>query len=164
MATLKELVSTGILNKIDPGLEPHELESRCLYGTTDFIEWLDNDLTTFTHDPIYADMTPMEQVSALFSEFILGINFSTDRRFKKLNRTPSFNVWELKTDDIRIFGWVPQKDHFICAFGDSATVVKDFSMYGAYMAKTKYVIDDLNLNEPKFLEGKEYCDVISNED
>jgi len=164
MATLTELISSGALEKIDPGLEPHELESRCLYGTTDFIEWLDTNLAAVAHNPIYADLSPMEQVSALFSDFVLGVNFSTDKRFKKLKRTPSFNVWELKTEDIRIFGWLPQKDHFICAFGDSATAIKVHLMYETYMAKTKYVMDHLELNEPKCLGGKEYTDVISNED
>ncbi len=163
MATLRMLEDSGVIVRIDPGLEPNELINRCLYGTTDFMQWLENELPNIEYNPMYADLTPMEQVAAMFSEYVTGMNFSTDRRFKKLNRTPSFNVWELKTEDVRIFGWVPQKDHFICACADSAPKIKQHDLYEGYMGQTKRVMDGMDLDEPKYLEGMEYSDVISNE-
>lgn len=70
-------------------------------------------------------------------------------------------MWELKTDDTRIFGWVPRRDGFICCFGDHANEVKLKDKYGAYMARTKLVRDLLDLDDPKFVSG-DYEDVISN--
>jgi hypothetical protein len=161
MATLPKLCEEGGLVALDPGLGPDELPTRRLYGTPAFVEWLDNILPVISADSAEADLSAMEQVAALFHEYLIGAKFSDDRRFKKLNSTPSHHVWEFKTDDVRIFGWIPEKDVFVCCFGDSKDAIETFRKYGRYIAQTKYVRDHLDLDEPKHLEGKDYADVIS---
>ena len=161
MATIQEMIENGELTKINPGLGDEELEWRCIYGTDDFIEWLENDLPNLVHNTTYADLSPFEQVATIFSEYIVGENFSDDRRFKKLRKTPSPHIWELKTDDVRIFGWVPHKDQFICVYDDEATKIKALNTYGWYMQKTKNVMDSSNLDDPKCITGEKYNDVIS---
>lgn len=161
MATLIELCESHAIVEIDPGLGPADLKWRCLYGTPDFTRWLEEVLPTYPEDHIHADLSPLEQVAACMMEYVLGEAFSTDRRFKKLKRTPSLDVWEMKTDDIRIFGWVPKKDAFVCCFGDLATDVKLQGKYGRYMAQTTRVRQLLALDEPKFIGSEEYQDVIS---
>jgi hypothetical protein len=161
MATLSRLCDEGCLVALDPGLEADELPTRRLYGTPAFVEWLDGTLPGIPFDPVYAELNAMEQVAALFHEYLMGVSFSSDRRFRKLNCSPNHHIWEFKTDDIRIFGWIPEKDAFVCCFGDSKDEIEIFQKYGVYIAQTKYVRDQLNLDDPKFLEGKEYIDVIS---
>ncbi len=161
MATLIELCESGQLIPIEPELEENELSWRCLYGTPCFIAWLDTQLPTFPHEEMYAELTPLEQVGALFAEFSSGETFSTDRRFKKLSSTPQHHVWEFKTDDVRIFGWIPDKNKFICCFGDQTETIKMGNSYNRYIAQTKYVRDNLNLDEPKCIIGGRYEDVIS---
>jgi hypothetical protein len=161
MATLSRLCEEGHLVPLDPGLEVYELPTRRLYGTPAFVEWLEETLPSLPFDPVHAELNAMEQVAALFYGYLMGENFSSDRRFKKLNWTPTHHIWEFKTDDIRIFGWIPERDAFVCCFGDSKSEIETFRKYGAYIAKAKYVRDNLNLDDPKFLESKEYIDVIS---
>ena len=161
MATLVELRDSGVLVVIDP-LEPDELPWRTLYGTDAFINWLDIVLPGLVHDPMYADVSPLEQVFALFAEYVSGDVFLNDRRFKKLRCTPDHYIWELKTEDVRIFGWAPEKDVFICCFGDSADQIKLQNGYGRYIALTAHARNELNLDEPKSVISEEPSDVISN--
>jgi hypothetical protein len=160
MATLSKLCDDGHLVPLDPGLETDELPTRRLFGTPAFVDWLERALPSLPYDPIHADLNAMEQIAALFHEYLMGANFSSDRRFKKLNPT-AHHVWEFKTDDVRIFGWVPEKDAFICCFGDSKDEIETFKKYEKYVAQTVYVRGKLNLDEPKLLVSKEYNDVIS---
>lgn len=160
MATLLELCYRGVITAIDP-LEPDELSWRTLYGTNDFITWLDEELPTLSNNPLYSNLSAIEQVSAMFAEYVSGENFSTDRRFKKLSRTPDNYVWELKTDDVRIFGWVPKRDVFICCYGDGKQTIVNYDSYGRYAAQTDYVRRQMDLDEPKYLETERYTDVLS---
>lgn len=161
MATLVQLSESGDLEVIDP-LEPGELPWRTLYGTPDFIAWLDDVLPGLPNDELHDALTAEEQVYAVTAEYVSGEYFSSDTRFKKLVRTPDLYVWEIKTDAIRIFGWVPKFDTFICCFGDSTDRVKTLNLYQSYIAQTHYVRENLDLDEPKAITGVEYKDVISN--
>lgn len=122
---------------------------------------LDTGLPQIAHNQLYSSLSPLEQVSAMFAEYVCGEDFSDDRRFKKLNWTPDYCVWEFKTDEVRIFGWIPEKDTFVCCFGDCANTVKLLGSYGKYLAQTTNVRRQMDLNEPKYITGKDYVDVIS---
>ena len=163
MATLIELCESGALDRIDP-LEPEEHPWRTLYGTIDFLRWLETGLPALAHNDLYSSLSPQEQIFALFAEYVAGDYFSTDRRFKKLSCTPNHHVWEFKTDEVRVFGWVPQKDAFICCYGDSKDQILIQDSYGRYIAQTAYARDQMLLDEPKCLTSEEYRDVISNKD
>ena len=160
MATIRELVDSGRLEEIN-SLEENELPMRYLYGTPEFISWLDESLELIEFDPTYAELEPTEQVDALFGEYSLGHPFSTDRRFKKLASTPDHGIWELKTTDVRIFGFVPEKDKFVCCFGEDADIVKLKNSYGAFIARSRFTLNNLGLDEPPCIMSSEYKDVIS---
>lgn len=160
MATLIELSESGRLVKIDP-LEDDEQPWRSLYATLDFIAWLDAALPELEGDELYSSLSPIEQVWAVFHEYVSGEDFASDRRFKKLSATPDHFVWEIKTDDVRVFGWVPSKDVFVCCFGGEADHIKLMGSYGAYIARTAYVRGQMDLNEPKCCQSKDYKDVLS---
>lgn len=161
MATLVELCESGVLDIIDP-LEADELPWRTLYGTQDLIQWLENVLPNLDHNELYDVLSPQEQVLAVFAEYVGGEQFIDDRRFKKLNWNPEYFVWELKTEEVRIFGWVPEKDVFICCFGDSKDTILVEDSYGRYIAQTVYVRNNLDLDDPKFVESGDLTDVVSN--
>jgi hypothetical protein len=161
MATLVELCELGVLEKIDP-LERDELPWRRLFATMDFLSWLEDGLPGFGHNELYSDLSPQEQVFAVFAEYVSGDDFDSDRRFKKLNCSPDRYVWEFKTDEVRIFGWVPEKDSFVCCFGDSKDRIMLQNSYNKYIAQVTYVRNQMDLDEPKCLTGRSYSDVISN--
>ncbi|WP_306046100.1 hypothetical protein [Nioella sp. MMSF_3534] len=164
MATLVELCESGELVQLEVPLAAHELPMRRLFAIPSFVRWLEESLGDIEHDDLYSDQTPLEQVDSLFFEYISGAVFSTDRRFKKLSSTPDHGIWELKSDDVRIFGWIPEKDAYVCCFGDSADRVKLLNTYGRYIAQSAFVRDNINLDEPKCVMSSEYDDVISTED
>ena len=97
-------------------------------------------------------------------EYSSGEEMLTDRRFKKLRYTPDLHVWELKTDEVRIFGWVPEKDAFICCYGDSKDKIELEESYGRYIALTSNIRNCMNLDDPKCVEHGEYQHVISTKD
>lgn len=163
MATLLELCESGELVTIDP-LDDGEQPWRTLYATPEFITWFDGVLPEMGHNELYSDLTPYEQVFAVFDEYVSGEPFSDDRRFKKLTYNPDRYVWEFKTDEVRVFGWVPKKDCFICCFGESKDVVETLKSYPRFMARTSYVRETMELDEPKCIESGKYRDVISCED
>ena len=161
MATLDTLVENESLVKIEVDLDVGVLPWRCLYGTPEFITWLDQILPNIVTTVVGGDIEPEEQVDAIFNEFVSGKAMSFDRRFKKLSATPETYVWEFKTLDIRIFGWVPKCDHFICTFGDMKDTIEVYRRYGRYVAQTIYFRTNLDLDEPKFIASEEYANVLS---
>ena len=164
MATLLELCESGRLEQIDATLDGHELAWRRIFATPEFVGWLDETLPAFPTDEVYSNMSPLEQVYSVFAEYISGEDFSIDKRFRKLKRTPTLDIWEIKTSDIRIFGWVPEKDAFICCFGDDASTIKNLNLYDRYMAQANFVRTQIDLNEPKSITGGSYADVLSTKD
>lgn len=161
MATVIELCEDGALVRIDVPLDANEQPWRRIYGTPEFIGWLEEQLPLFQTTVIGGDIEPLEQVDAAFHEYVVGDRMVRDVRFKFLSWTPDYSIWEFKTADIRVFGWVPEKDVFICTFGDMKDDIELYKRYGRYIVQTKYVRDNLDLNDPKFIESKEYSDVLS---
>lgn len=161
MATVIELCEDGALERIDVPLDANEQTWRRIYGTPEFIRWLEEKLPLLETTVIGGDTEPLEQVDAVFHEYIVGDRMVQDVRFKSLSWTPDYSIWEFKTADIRVFGWVPEKDVFICTFGDMKDDIELYNRYGRYIVQTKYVRDNLDLDEPKFIGSKDYSDVLS---
>ncbi len=70
-------------------------------------------------------------------------------------------IWEMRTPDIRIFGWFPHMDCFVAVFGDDASHIKDHDLYAGYRDQVVRMRDALDLDEPKYLDGAEIEDVVS---
>jgi hypothetical protein len=106
-------------------------------------------------------LSPTEQLRDLFHQYVIGADFSDDRRFKCLRHTPEPFVWEQKTPELRMFGWVPEKDSFIVVCGDSAENVKVHDLYTGYLSNVVRFREQLELNEPKSIESRRVSDVVS---
>jgi hypothetical protein len=68
----------------------------------------------------------------------------------------SDEVWEMKTADIRIFGWMYRPRTFIAVFGDYADLYKGKTQRRSYedaRRKIKKARDILDLDPPKFTKG-----------
>lgn len=162
MATLLELVASGDLAKFDPGLEPNELEHRVIYASRKFEAWVSHDLPKLTSE-WEIESTPLEQLDALAEIYASGEALTYGHRFKVLK--PALNgVWELKTFDLRIFGWFKERDCFIAVVADLAGHVKEHSLYPKYRDEVVQFRAVLNLDQPKFIPGDDPNDVVSNFD
>lgn len=158
MATLVQLCDDKKLIQLGGGLEDHELPERQLYAFPDVVEWLDEtlpDLDPFFHE---GAQDPLEQADELLHDFVSGEDFAFYE--KSHSMTPAdAGVWELKTPDIRFFGWFVKKRVFVIAQISSAQKCKEHNLYAGFRNMTVHKRDQLPLDEPKYVLG-DYHDVL----
>lgn len=162
MATLLELVGRGELLKLDPQLEPNEQEWRSIYVLPDAGRRIRTDILTWTSQ-WEITVSPVQQLDSLAEIFCAGETLTFERIFKPLVHLGD-GVWELKTPDLRLFGWFPAKDCFVGAFLDNAFNVKTYNLYRGYVEETVRLRNQLDLNEPKFVPGSDPDAVVTNYD
>ncbi len=159
MATLLELVAADVITKVDPMLGLREMEMRCIFLLPRALKWLSEVLPNAESDWNIQE-EPSEQLDALFYEFCAGKSLQVETRFKCLTNLGE-GIWQLKTADLRLFGWFAKKDHFVVCDCDLATRIKISGLYKGYCQQAVRFRDDLDLNEPKFVSGDNPDDVIS---
>lgn len=160
MATLAELDLVGSIFKIDPGLDPAVQPERLIYASPRLVHWIDQTLHQLVSD-LGVESSPLEQVGILFEEFCSGEELAVGPRFHVM-RPAVASVWELKTPDIRIFGWFALRDHFVACAADTADRCKRHDLYSGYRTETINFRNQLDLNEPKFVAGDAPHAVVSN--
>lgn len=161
MTTIANLEARGDLVHIDARLDPGVMPCRSLYAIPSFTEWLESKLPCLETRVIGGVLSPLEQVDALFDEYVSGEDMDDDRRFKKLFHNPEYYIWEFKTTDVRIFGWVPKRDMFICTYGDLRDEIDLHKSFTQYILKSVYERSSLDLDEPKYVHSGKYNDVLS---
>jgi hypothetical protein len=149
----------GSLFKLN-ALGPTEQEFRCFYLSPKLKLWLENDLPLLKAT-WQTELSCLEQVDALTYEFCAGEPLNFGSQFKAL-RPITNGVWELKTGDVRIFGWFHRKDDFIGAVADDAYRIKLHDLYLGYAGEVVRFRDALELDEPKFIPGDDPHAVVSN--
>lgn len=103
--------------------------------------------------------SPAEQVDFLLYDFIRGADLCHYKRAHIM--VPSeCGVFEIKTADIRFFGWFPAVDNFIAADVVTAVFCKERGLYDGYRDQVRRRRDLLDLDVPKFLSGGIF-DVLS---
>ncbi|MGJ4996221.1 hypothetical protein ACQR0Z_17465 [Bradyrhizobium sp. HKCCYLS3077] len=161
MATLLDLAREGALLKFDPLLEHPQQELRMFHAGPKLVSWIQNDLPKLESN-WKIEQRPDEQLDDLLQLFCSGEPLIVGWQFKSLVHLAD-GVWELKTPDLRIFGWFHRKDCFIGVIADTAERTKTYKLYAGYarveVAKFR---DGLDLDEPKFVPGADPHDVVSN--
>jgi hypothetical protein len=154
MATLDTLVARQALVRVlvPTDGEPH---LRWIYGFPGFQTWLAVDLPQLESGRLQAPDPPAEQVDNVLYRWITGKGILYARQFQDL-MPGSDEVWEMKTPDIRIFGWMYQPRKFIAVFGDYADLYKGKNRRRSYedaRRRVKRERDRLDLDHPKFATG-----------
>jgi hypothetical protein len=153
MATLDILLMRQALVRI---LVPtREAKLRWIYGFPAFQSWLATDLPNLTAGRLKAADPPGEQVDNILYRWITGKEIIYSRQFQDLMPMVD-EVWEMKTADIRIFGWMYQPRKFIAVFGDYADLYKGKNKTRSYEDARRRVKAErtaLDLDEPKFVTG-----------
>ncbi|MFY9643448.1 MAG: hypothetical protein WCD20_08635 [Rhodomicrobium sp.] len=159
MATIHKLVQQGELVNVTVPLSCREQPERLIYGFPEFKDWLDKVVPTLKSGRLRAPLTPAEQVDDLLYRWITDRQMRFDRALKDL-MPRSDEVWEMKTADLRVFGWIYRSKTFIAVFGDFADEYKPKDRFSrpkkSYEAARKKVIrarDFLELDEPKYVTG-----------
>ncbi|MED5545756.1 MAG: hypothetical protein VYD90_10945 [Pseudomonadota bacterium] len=107
------------------------------------------------------EVDPSEQLYELMRHFIVGGRMDYPRQFHQLHHRRD-GIWELKTPDLRLFGWFPKRDCFICSDVANATKVKADGAYAGYCEQAWFARDRLGLDPPKYISGGEPQHVLSN--
>lgn len=159
MATILDLIGTGALFKLDPGLDGPGQEFRCIYTSPRLKTWMQNDLLRL-ESTWNLEISPAEQLAEMLEHFCSGGALMYGWQFKPLVHIRD-GVWQLKTADIRMFGWFVRKDCFIGVAANLADTIKRHDLYRGYVGEVARYRDALDLNEPKFIPGDNPHDVVS---
>ena len=159
MATLEQLCHYGTLENYDGELGVKQLPARKLYFTSEFCQWLDDDLC-YIELGKDGKADPAEQVFLAFNAFVSGGNM-TGQFIRLWNH--GNGCWELKLTDLRVFGWFVKKDVFIACFCDlKNNLCGDSPLRPKYYEKkVRKYRKSLDLDEQKYIIG-DVRDVISN--
>ena len=107
-----------------------EFADRKLYLSLEASDWLERELPGLT-SAAGAVEKPSEQVRALFRRFVTGKDLNNSRTLHVM-RPEADGIWELKTIDLRFFGWFPQRDVFIIACVETMERLKDPAIRDPY--------------------------------
>jgi hypothetical protein len=160
MSTIEDLVQRSAIAKIDVPLDVGEQPLRLLFGTPGFVDWLKRILEGIEPKIRLGDTTPAEQIDHLFHLYLTGRPLVPMRQFRSI-RAEDNAVWELKTPDIRIFGWFLKRDCFVGVFGDWADQVKDHDLYRGYRIAIRRLRRELGVDDSLCVKGILPSDVIS---
>ena len=162
MATLERLVERGELVPLDPELNEGEQPERGFHARPGFAEWAQTTLPELARD-WDGKQDPWEQVDDLLSRFVAGdaLFYGPGGDLAELHPL-EHDVWELRTTDIRIFGWFVLCDVFIAVAGDTAKRIKDIGLYAGYRNEVVRTRERLPLDEPKRVMGGDIGDVVQN--
>lgn len=163
MATLEQLASEDgerALRKLEPGLWATVQEERVIYVSPRAAAWIEQSLPGAISQ-WNIEISPEEQFGDYVERFCGGEDLSYDHMFKDL-RPAEDNVWELKTADLRMFGFFHRRDCFVIVEIDTAERVKKYSLYRGYMGAVVRFRESLDLDEPKCLIGASPYAAVSN--
>jgi hypothetical protein len=159
MPTLAECALAGHLFKLDIELGRRRQEERLIYASRRLVDWLRDDLPEVVSDRNLEE-TPLQQVDSLFEVFVSGDTLQYQHQFWCLSPIDR-GVWELKTPDVRIFGWFPAKDCFIGFVADSKHRILEYKLVTGYVGEVVRFRDALPLDGTKFIPGDNPHDVVS---
>lgn len=160
MPTIPDLVENGTLVRIDVELALHEQPQRLLYGTPQFVVWLQEIQDGASPPQPLGHLSATEQIDDLFYSFLSGAPLVFNRQFRAI-RAEANAVWELKTPDIRIFGWFLAKDCFAAVFGNWADIIKDHDLYRGYRIAIRRLRRELGVDATLCVKGDAPDDVVS---
>lgn len=131
---------------------------RWMYMTPRCKKVICEDLPSWTSRWKIAE-TPTQQFDALMDQYLTGEAMDYGTSIKVLAPTDK-HVWEMKTQDLRLFGWFYKKGIFIATALDLADRVKGPNLYNGYRDEAVRVRSEIDLRPPKCIEGGRVSDVV----
>jgi hypothetical protein len=132
---------------------------RYVFLTPECVSWVKGALRTISKsDTAYA--APWAQLEAKLRSYCDGIPL----RYQDLHisKPQERGVWEIKTVDVRVFGWFPDKDYLILHTGEDAqSLHDDLMLYKPFIDATTAYRDGLSPGLPGPIMSKELIDVVS---
>lgn len=154
MTTIVELVERSELTRVGGNLLRHEIPKRAIYVRNSVLVWLEDNLDELQTDGyVPGASTPKQQVVALFRAFIRGDDPSNFMLPTLMEPNENW-VWELRTPDLRLFGWFYRRGCFIVTGVNTKKVCVDQRLYGGYRDECVSWRNRSELEPPIVLEGR----------
>jgi hypothetical protein len=162
MATAQELAAAGALVNLITyvDLEEYEQPLRQVYADPRAIEWMTKILPHFV--PInhqQDDLLPWQQADNYMHDFIVGVT--------EFEMAPHFmlpvesGIWELRTPDLRFFGWFWKKATFILSSIEKKEACAAINgLASGHRNQSVRIRESLKLDPPKFVPGSSLKDVL----
>ena len=157
MATLAHLTERGKLKRYVAELEPPEQPERYVYASPAIEAWLTGALPQELCN-WGSNLLPHEQVWVLLHDFVAGIRLIHTETCKQLDPLRD-GVWELRTVDVRIFGWFPRRCTFLMVCGAMKKTLRRRVHYRPHIQRVIQFRASLDLDEPKAVVGG-FSDVL----
>ncbi|MGE5514333.1 MAG: hypothetical protein ACM31D_00770 [Bacteroidota bacterium] len=142
MTSKSTITSLRLQQKLFPlvlRLEPGEAAHRFVYGTPGFMTWWSQELPKLPMD-VEEVLSPKEQIFALLTDFASGLRMDYPKELEEM-KPPEGGIWEFQTVDVRVFGFFPERNHFIGVFGDSTKRCHDYGLHRGYMNECIRICD-----------------------
>jgi len=150
---LRSLEVDGDLIKITVKLDPRQQVDRRIYVVPSVRDYMRDTLRGLPVTQM-SEFPPRVQVLNLLKKFISGgrLYYGDGGEIRDL-KPLEYDVWELKTADMRLIGWFCMRDIFICtAIAEKFRLVEN-GLYGAYIQEAVRTRNEMKLDEPKSIEG-----------
>lgn len=153
MPTIEELAKASAVVKFGGGLLRYEIPERAIYGTSEVITWIKGNINGLETDGyIHGAATPKQQLASLLRAYVRGDSYE-DFMLPKIMSPNSAWVWELRTHDLRLFGWFYRRGCFIVTDIDTKANCTDNALYNGYRDQCVAWRDACELTPPLVTEG-----------
>jgi hypothetical protein len=161
MATLDTLVEQGVLVRVKLRLRRGQFDERKLYAYPECLEWMKIEVPKMITGRVQSTLAPKDQLIVRLLQWITGKPMAYGRMFQDM-LPRSDEVWELKTADLRVFGWMYRPREFIAVCGGYADHYKTPTKIKIYGDDRNAVVNARNalpLDGDKFVTG-DYDDLV----
>jgi hypothetical protein len=155
MATFDNLLKQKKLIPVKLRLRSGQFPERKIYAFAECVEWMRNEVPQMTTGRVASDFTPLEQLVERFRQWIAGDPMEYGRMFHDMEPRTD-DVWEMKTADLRIFGWMYLPRQFIAVRGGYTDDYKEPTKIKNYADDRREVVkarEALPLDGEKFVKG-----------
>jgi len=155
MATLDKIAT---LTRIQVPLGRREFDERWFYAMPSFVRFLEELLPSAQTGILEATESPAAQMDTLLRKWNAGKPMAYRRVFSNL-RPKGRGVWEMKTADLRIFGWIYRPKVFVATFAGFADDYKSQNgnppkeSYDDARERVIWIRDRLEVDSPAFVTG-----------
>jgi hypothetical protein len=139
-------------------MERDEFPERYVYFAPEVDTWLRATLRRAVKDRSN-NLSPYEQAEQLLYDFAIGRPMAYSVHYRKLDPIVQ-HIWELKTEDVRLIGWFPQKRHFVVVCGRLKREIPRAKLYGPCVECSIWFRSNLDLEEPKAITGVSHRDIL----
>src|ERR1700730_18702019 len=155
MMTFDKLLELKRLVRVTMPLPRGQFHERKFYAYPECFEWMRNKVPTMVTGRIASAFTPREQLIERLRQWMVGDPMAYGPMFHDMDPR-SDEGWEIKTADLRIFGWMYRPREFIAVRGGYTDDYKEPTKIKNYADDRREVVrarDSLPLDGDKYAKG-----------